>query len=163
MNILTFSSYAGFIELRRTDTGGYLRSLIVWCAGSRFQAARNAGKEKDVATKHEDQADCSRHNCCTHSHHNPVRVPWIQVQVRAAWSRYIQQSLYYLLLLLGAKTIWCSVLSLVCSGPVRGAWGVFTSSVLGCLLNVWMVAGSAGSCIFGRYVCIAWILTLSII
>jgi hypothetical protein len=66
--------------------------------GSRFQAARNTGKEKDVATKHEDQADCPWHNHRPHPYHHPVGVPWIQVQqVRVARLsvQLIQLSLYY--------------------------------------------------------------------
>jgi hypothetical protein len=108
-------------------------------SGSRFQAARNTGKEKDVATKHEDQADCPWHNRGAHSDHHPVGVPWIQVQVRAARSSNTFNCHYItLLLLLRAKTIWCFVLSFL-SVLWPGSWClrvVFTLSCLGgCLLN----------------------------
>lgn len=43
-----------------------------------------------MATEHEDQAYCSWHNHCAHSHHHPVGVPWLQVQqVRAYFFRSI--------------------------------------------------------------------------
>lgn len=48
--------------------------------GPGFQAARNTGEEKDVATKHEDQADRPGHHRRAHPHHNPVGVPRIQLR-----------------------------------------------------------------------------------
>ena len=119
-------------------------------SGSRLQAARNTGEEKDVATKHEDQADCPRHNRGAHSDHNPVGVPWIQLQqVRAARpSNNIQLSLYYSAAASSEnRMVFCSFFSSLCSGPVgswRLGWVVSTLSVLGCLLDAGWWAGSAG-------------------
>ena len=56
-------------------------------SGPRFQAARNTGEEKDVATKHEDQADRPGHHRRAHPHHNPVGVPRIQLRQEVRTSR----------------------------------------------------------------------------
>ena len=77
-------------------------------SGPRFQAARNTGEEKDVATKHEDQADCPGHHRRAHPHHNPVGVPWVQlwqVQVRTTRGRETHSTVL-ILLLIRAKPIY---------------------------------------------------------
>lgn len=59
----------------------------LWVAGTRFQTAGYKGAAKDVVTKHEDQADRPGHHHRAHPHHHPVRVPWLQVQVRVLASQ----------------------------------------------------------------------------
>ncbi|VAI23550.1 unnamed protein product [Triticum turgidum subsp. durum] len=64
--------------------------------------------EKDVATKHEDQADCPGHHRRAHPHHNPVGVPWVQlwqVQVRTTRGRETHSTVL-ILLLIRAKPIY---------------------------------------------------------
>lgn len=70
-----------------------------------------------MATKHEDQADCSWHNYCPHSYHHPVRVPWIQMQVMADL-RSIHSTAPIILLLQAKKTYGLLLFYLVCSGAV---------------------------------------------
>lgn len=49
-------------------------------AGTRFQAARNPDKEKNVVPEHEDKADSSGYPGCLDSHHNSIRMWWFQLR-----------------------------------------------------------------------------------
>lgn len=58
-----------------------LLSYPLHFAGQRFPTARDEGAEEDVASEHEDQANCPWHYNCSHPYHNSVCVPWLQMQV----------------------------------------------------------------------------------
>lgn len=71
-----------------------LLSYPLHFAGQRFPTARNEGAEEDVASEHEDQANCPWHHNRSHPYHNPVCVPWLQMQV-INWSSTTQRYSFY--------------------------------------------------------------------
>lgn len=129
-------------------------------AGTRFQESGNEGEEKDVVTEHENQTHCPGNHYRTYSDYYPLRLPRFQMPLRAE-QRVETDTLnciYYTAALSKKKSLWSFLLPLVCSGPVI----VHTAQVLYAVLvfaKCLMVTGSCVKllCIFGRYVCIAWI------